>query len=69
MPYVKVYARGALLQELPLGARQRAGMFRLFKLLIYLMILGGIGLVGYAYLGDLSPERRDVTEQINLDAG
>lgn len=43
-------------------------MFRLFKLLFYLLVLGSIGLVGYAYLGDLSPQQSDVTEQIKLDA-
>lgn len=43
-------------------------MFRLFKLLFFLLVIGGIGVVGYAYLGDLSPEQRDIKEQIELDA-
>ena len=42
-------------------------MGRLFKLLVVLAIAGFAALVGYAYLGELSPERRDVVEPVMLD--
>ena len=41
----------------------------IFKLLLFLLVLGGIGLVGYAYLGDLTPEPTDVTQPVILDGG
>jgi len=40
----------------------------ILKFLTVLLILGAIGLTGYAYLGDLSPDRRDVTAPVMLDA-
>ncbi len=40
----------------------------LFKFLAVLVILGGLGLVGYAYLGDLTPEQSDVTTPVQLNA-
>jgi hypothetical protein len=40
----------------------------LFKLLAVLVLLGALGLVGYAYLGDLSPDQTDVSEPVNLNA-
>ena len=43
-------------------------MGRLLKLILILIVLGGLGLVGYAYLGDLSPEREAVSEPVELDA-
>jgi hypothetical protein len=42
-------------------------MGRLLKLLILLLVLGFIGLVGYAYLGDLSPEIKEVNQPVTLD--
>ncbi len=44
-------------------------MIRLLKFLAFLIVLGGIGLVGYAYLGDLSPEQEEISEPVELDAG
>ncbi len=44
-------------------------MGRLIKYLFYLIILAGLGLVGYAYLGDLSPSQEDVTTPVELDGG
>lgn len=47
-------------------------MWRLFKLLAVLIVLGGIGLVGYAYLGpiffadDFKAPSSTVTEEIIL---
>jgi hypothetical protein len=43
-------------------------MWRLVKLVLVLVILGVIGLTGYAYLGDLSPVQREVTQPVTLDA-
>jgi hypothetical protein len=43
-------------------------MMRLLKLMIVLVILGFAGLVGFAYLGDLSPEQTDRTAPVTLDA-
>ncbi|WP_256369763.1 hypothetical protein [Tropicimonas sp. IMCC6043] len=42
-------------------------MWRLIKLLLYLAVLGGIGLVGYAYLADLTPDQRRVVEPVTLN--
>lgn len=44
-------------------------MFRLVKFLFFLLILAALVVLGYAYLGDLSPERRDVEEPVQLNAG
>ncbi len=43
-------------------------MSRLLKLLVFLLLIGVIALVGYAYLGDLSPEQSDVSDPVELDA-
>ena len=40
---------------------------RLFKLVLFLIIAGGVGLVGFAYFGDLSPERQLVRQPVSLD--
>lgn len=42
-------------------------MFRILKLLIFLALLGFVGLTGYAYLGDLSPEQSEVNHPVTLD--
>jgi len=39
----------------------------LVRILAFLVVLGGIGLAGYAYLGDLDPVRERVTEPVDLD--
>ena len=43
-------------------------MATILKLIVILLILAGIGLVGYAYLGDLRPEQSDVVQPVTLDA-
>ncbi len=43
-------------------------MARLFKVLLVLVVLGFLGLTGYAYLGDLAPERVEVIQPVTLDA-
>lgn len=40
---------------------------KLFKFLLVLAVLGAIGLVGYAYLGDLDPVQERVTEPVDLE--
>ena len=47
--------------------RQFAMMGRLFKLLLFLLVLGAVSLVGYAYLGDLSPDKSEMRESVTLD--
>lgn len=37
------------------------------KLLLFLLVLGGVGLVSYAYLADLTPAQRRVSEPVTLD--
>ena len=49
-------------------------MGRLIKFLFYLIILGGIALVGYAYLGpffgaDFSAPQTEIRQPIVLDGG
>jgi hypothetical protein len=43
-------------------------LWRLAKLVVLLVIVGFIGLTGYAYFGDLAPEQREVTQPVTLDA-
>ena len=42
-------------------------MFRLLKLIFSLGVLLAAAVVGYAYLGDLSPEQSDVNAPVTLD--
>ena len=44
-------------------------MATILKHIVILLILAGIGLVGYAYLGDLSPTQEDVSEPVTLEDG
>ncbi|WP_416929740.1 hypothetical protein [Tropicimonas sp.] len=46
--------------------KDRQDMWRLIKLLFVLLVIGGIGLVGYAYIADLTPAQKEVTETIKL---
>lgn len=39
---------------------------RLLKIVLFLILLLGAGLVGFAYLGDLSPDRTEVRQPIDL---
>jgi hypothetical protein len=44
-------------------------MGRLFlKLVAFLLVIAAIGVVGYGYLGDLSPDQSDVIEPVDLNA-
>jgi hypothetical protein len=44
-------------------------MFRILKAILILALLGFVGLSGYAYLGDMTPERGDVSEPVELNVG
>ncbi|WP_269430754.1 hypothetical protein [Pseudorhodobacter wandonensis] len=39
----------------------------IFKGVVFLVVLGLIGLTGFAYLGDLSPQQQIVTKPVVLD--
>ncbi len=39
---------------------------RILKLLVALVLLAGIGLVGFAYLGDLSPRQAELRVPVDL---
>lgn len=43
-------------------------MGRLLKAIVFITVLGFLALVGYAYLGDLSPAITEVNLPIELDA-
>lgn len=42
-------------------------MLRLLKVLFLLAVCLAAAVVGYAYLGDLSPQQQDVSEPVSLD--
>lgn len=42
---------------------------RLIKLLVVLVLAAVIALVGYAYLGDMEPNRREIREPIAIQDG
>ena len=44
-------------------------MFRILKVILILALLGFVGLSGYAYLGDMTPQRSDVSEPVELNVG
>ncbi|MEM0945914.1 MAG: hypothetical protein AAGK37_00800 [Pseudomonadota bacterium] len=44
-------------------------MIRFLKVLGVLIVLAVIGLVGFAYLGDLTPEQDDRSVPVELDEG
>ena len=44
-------------------------MARLLKALIFLALIGFLGLVGFAYLGDLAPDQTEVRQPVQLDVG
>lgn len=43
-------------------------MGRIFKAVLVLVVLGFIGLTGYAYLADLRPSQGEVKVPVTLDA-
>ena len=51
------------------GQKVEGQMVRLLKVLGFLLVVAAIGIVGYAYLGDLSPDQEDRATPVELDAG
>ncbi len=43
-------------------------MRRLLKLLVFLIVMGIAAIIGYAYFGDLTPNRIEVNQPVELDA-
>ncbi|EPX81038.1 hypothetical protein [Litoreibacter arenae] len=43
-------------------------MIRLLKALVFLIVVGIVAIIGYAYLGDLTPNRVEVNQPVTLDA-
>ncbi|WP_276321511.1 hypothetical protein [Palleronia sediminis] len=43
-------------------------MLTLLKIVVFLLVIGFVGLAGYAYLGDLEPTPVDSSEPVDLDA-
>ncbi len=43
-------------------------MARIIKALLLLVIFGFIGLIGYAYLADFSPDQAEVSKPVVLNA-
>lgn len=39
---------------------------RAIKLIVALVVLGGVALVGYAYLADMRPEQREITRPLDI---
>lgn len=46
----------------------RRGMIRFFKFVVFVCLVGLLALIGYAYLGDLTPQREEVRIPVELDA-
>lgn len=44
-------------------------MFRALRLLLILVLAGALVLIGFAYFGDLSPQRQDVRQPVTLNGG
>lgn len=44
-------------------------MGRLLRYLLYLIILGALALLGYSYVGDMSPPKSEVTVPVTTDGG
>lgn len=42
---------------------------RTIKILAFLLLLAGVGLVGFAYLGDLTPGQSEMRIPVNLNGG
>ena len=44
-------------------------MGRIFKAIIVLVILAGVGIAGYAYLGDMQPDTAERRREFDLSGG
>lgn len=43
-------------------------MSRLWKLLLFVIVLAILGFIGFAYVGDLTPDTSLVSQPVELDA-
>ncbi len=46
---------------------RQIGMRYVIKGLFYIAILAALGVIGYAYLGDMTPDQAEMTEPVVLD--
>lgn len=46
---------------------KRQGIVRILKLVVFLVVLAGIGLVAFAYLGDLTPEQIEIRTPVTVN--
>ncbi|MGQ0610344.1 MAG: hypothetical protein ACT4N9_04470 [Paracoccaceae bacterium] len=44
-------------------------MFRALRIVLILVLAGALVLIGFAYFGDLSPQRQDVRQPVTLNGG
>ena len=51
----------------PGAERGKTDMFTILKFIAILLVLAAIGVVGYAYLGDMSANQVDVETPVTLD--
>lgn len=42
-------------------------MFRIFKALVTFALFAFLGLVAYAYLGDLAPKQSEITQPVDVN--
>ena len=42
-------------------------MGKLFKLVLFLIVVSIVAIIGFAYLGDLSPQQTDIRQPVTLD--
>lgn len=42
-------------------------MWRVIKVLFFVILLGGLGLLGYSYSGYLMPQQERITAPVDLD--
>jgi hypothetical protein len=49
------------------GIKGNAMMGKLFKLVLFLIVMLFVGFIGFAYFGDLSPQQSDIRQPVTLD--
>ncbi len=49
------------------GKKGNEMMGKLFKLVLFLLVVGFVGLVGFSYIGDLRPELQETRQPVTLD--
>ncbi|MER5171529.1 hypothetical protein [Thioclava sp. GXIMD2076] len=41
-------------------------MGRIFKVILILLVLGALGVIGYAYIGDMAPRQEPASVEVTL---